>query len=114
MSLLMRQQGALPMSNTPNIDAARAINAGAGILADAFYLDLVLELGEAPGQFEAFDLLLEQLDDSMPSSAWYAGMLGFGLGLAEDAEARAFVECAASAFLMIATPGDFPAGGSDA
>lgn len=103
------------MTQTRHIDALRAAGVESiGLLADAYYADLSTELGEHPGQFEAFDRLLDYLTNDDPSQVWHAAMLGFGLGLAEDAEARAFVETAAGAFLMIATPGDFPEGDGDA
>lgn len=70
-------------------------------MAEAFYMDIVTELGEHPEQLEAFDRLLDYLTSDDPSQVWHAAMLGFGLGLAEDAEARAFIEQAAAAFLLI-------------
>lgn len=103
------------MSQTRHIDAVRASGVESiGLLADAYYADLSAELGEHPEQLEAFDRLLDYLTSDDPSQVWHAAMLGFGLGLAEDAEARAFIEEAAGAFLMIATPGDFPEGCPDA
>lgn len=107
------------MSQTRHIDAVCASGVESiGLLADAYYADLSAdlsaELGEHPEQLEAFDRLLDYLTSDDPSQVWHAAMLGFGLGLAEDAEARAFIEEAAGAFLMIATPGDFPEGCPDA
>lgn len=103
------------MSQTRHIDAVCASGVESiGLLADAYYADLSAELGEHPEQLEAFDRLLDYLTSDDPSQFWHAAMLGFGLGLAEDAEARAFIEEAAGAFLMIATPGDFPEGCPDA
>jgi len=103
------------VSQTRHIDAVRASGVESiGLLADAYYADLSAELGEHPEQLEAFDRLLDYLTSDDPSQVWHAAMLGFGLGLAEDAEARAFIEEAAGAFLMIATPGDFPEGCPDA
>ena len=71
------------------------------VMAEAFYQDVVLLLGEAPGQREAFDLLLTYLEPEQPVEVWHAAMVGFGLGLAEDQESRQFVGSAASGFLMI-------------
>jgi len=103
------------MTQTRHIDALTASGVESiGLLADAYYADLSAELGEHPEQLEAFDRLLDYLTSDDPSQVWHAAMLGFGLGLAEDAEARAFVEEAAGAFLMVATPGDFPEDSSDA
>ena len=103
------------MSQTRHIDAVCASGVESiGLLADAYYADLSAELGEHPEQLEAFDRLLDYLTSDDPSQVWHAAMLRFGLGLAEDAEARAFIEEAAGAFLMIATPGDFPEGCPDA
>ncbi len=103
------------MSQTRHIDAVCASGVESiGLLADAYYADLSAELGEHPEQLEAFDRLLDYLTSDDPSQVWHAAMLGFGLGLAEDAEARAFIEEAAGAFLMIATPVDFPEGCPDA
>ena len=103
------------MSQTRHIDAVCASGVESiGLLADAYYADLSAELGEHPEQLEAFDRLLDYLTSDDPSQVWHAAKLGFGLGLAEDAEARAFIEEAAGAFLMIATPGDFPEGCPDA
>lgn len=70
-------------------------------MAEAFYQDVVLALGEGPGQREAFELLLEYLEPEQPVELWHAAMVGFGLGLAEDPESRQFVGSAASGFLMI-------------
>lgn len=92
---------------TYHMDAIRASGVESiGLLADAYYADLAEELGEHPGQLEAFDRLLAYLTGDDPSQVWHAAMLGFGLGLAEDSESRLFVERAASAFVMLATPGD--------
>lgn len=70
-------------------------------MAEAFYMDIVAELGEAPGQRDSFDLLLGYLEPEDPSEAWHAGMAGFGLALAGDDESRSFVKDAAAAFLLI-------------
>lgn len=93
---------------TRHIDAIQASEIESiSLLADAYYADLSAELGEHPEQLEAFDRLLDYLTNDDPSQVWHAAMLGFGLGLADNADSRAFVEQAASAFLMVATPGDF-------
>lgn len=70
-------------------------------MAEAFYMDIVIELGEAPGQRDSFDSLLDYLEPEDPSEVWHAGMVGFGLALAGDAESRRFIEDAAAAFLNI-------------
>lgn len=89
------------MADTRSIDAIKASGIEShGILADAFYNDLMLELGEAPGQLEAFDKLLDCIPDGATAEVWYLAMLGFGLGRAFDDESMAFViEAAAAAFL---------------
>lgn len=93
---------------TRHIDAIRDSGVESiGLLADAYYADLAEELGEHPGQLEAFDRLLAYLTGDDPSQVWHAAMIGFGLALADDSDSRLFVERAASAFLMVATPGDF-------
>jgi len=71
------------------------------VMAEAFYQDVVLVMGEAPGQREAFEVLLQYLEPSDPVEVWHVAMVGFGLGLAEDQESRQFVTSAASGFLMI-------------
>ena len=71
------------------------------VMAEAFYQDVLVVLGEKPGQREAFEVLLQYLEPEQPVEVWHAAMVGFGLGLAEDQESRQFVGSAASGFLMI-------------
>lgn len=90
------------MQMTRNTDAVlQQGEATLGMVADAFYFDLTGELGEAPGQQEAFELLLDQLKGEA-AEIWYGAMMGFGLALAADcgAETSAAVIHAASAFLV--------------
>lgn len=91
------------MADTRNIDAVNGFGVDSyGIRADAFYSDLMLELGEAPGQMEAFDRLLDCIPEGATAEAWHLAMLGFGLGRAFDDESMAFViEAAAAAFSMV-------------
>lgn len=72
-----------------------------GQMAEAFYMDIVVALGEAPGQRDSFDSLLDYLEPEDPSEVWHAAIVGFGLALAGDAESRRFIEDAAAAFLLI-------------
>ena len=93
------------MADTRSIDAIKASGIESyGIRADAFYSDLMLELGEAPGQMEAFDRLLDCIPEGATAEVWHLAMLGFGLGRAFDEESMAFViEAAAAAFLSEGT-----------
>lgn len=76
------------------------------VLADAFYADIDAFLGEAPGQRESFDRLLEHLNDDDPGELWHAYLVGFGLGRAHDEESCEAVEALAAAFLSLPEPQD--------
>lgn len=66
----------------------------------SFELDLVTWFGRAPGQQEAFELLVQHLGTDADGDMIYMALIGFGLALTETAEERAKVEEAASFFLV--------------
>lgn len=93
----------MTFSMTKNVDSViLAGGATLGMVADAFYVDLAEEIGEAPGQLEAFDQLVDYLKGEA-SEIWYGAMMGFGLGLAVGcaAEVRAAIMHAAGSFLLV-------------
>lgn len=89
-------------SRTPhNVDglATRNPEAKPREMAEAYYLDLTVALGDVPR--EGFDALLEYLDEDSSNELWHACMVGYGLALTTDAHGRRVVEDLAAAFLML-------------
>ncbi|MNZ27768.1 hypothetical protein D3C78_449900 [compost metagenome] len=76
-------------------------------MAWAYYYDLTAVLGEAPGMKDAFESLLEYLDENDDSEKWHAHMIGFGLAMTCDLETRCTVHEMAAIFLCAAFRGDF-------
>lgn len=95
------------MFTSRNLEALQAAGLDSvHLMSDAFYCDLVDNFGEHPGQYAAFDRLIDFLDDSHTAETWFISHLAFGLGLVDDAPARQHVEELAAWFLLTSTPAD--------